>query len=49
MRLHIKKVTSYFEVANEEGRIVAGGTADDSVGYFVNPTVVALMLHLMHV
>lgn len=35
-----KKVTSYFEVANEEGRIVAGGTADDSVGYFVNPTVV---------
>lgn len=35
-----KKVTSYFEVANEEGCIVAGGTADDSVGYFVNPTVV---------
>lgn len=35
-----KKVTSYFEVAREEGRIVAGGTADDSVGYFVNPTVV---------
>ncbi|AMW99694.1 L-glutamate gamma-semialdehyde dehydrogenase [Rummeliibacillus stabekisii] len=36
-----KKVTSYFEVANSEGRIVAGGTADDSVGYFVQPTVVA--------
>ncbi|WP_102694232.1 L-glutamate gamma-semialdehyde dehydrogenase [Rummeliibacillus pycnus] len=40
-----KKVTSYFEVANNEGRIVAGGTADDSVGYFVNPTVVADVAH----
>ncbi|WP_397539741.1 L-glutamate gamma-semialdehyde dehydrogenase [Rummeliibacillus pycnus] len=40
-----KKVTSYFEVANEEGRIVAGGTADDSVGYFVKPTVVADVAH----
>ncbi len=36
-----KKITSYFDVAKEEGRIVAGGTADDSTGYFVNPTVVA--------
>ncbi|MEG0381592.1 MAG: aldehyde dehydrogenase family protein, partial [Kurthia sp.] len=36
-----KKVTSYFDVAKEEGRIVVGGTADDSKGYFVNPTVVA--------
>ncbi|GEK34670.1 L-glutamate gamma-semialdehyde dehydrogenase [Kurthia sibirica] len=36
-----KKVTSYFTIAKEEGRIVAGGTADDSKGYFVNPTVVA--------
>lgn len=36
-----KKVTSYFDIAKEEGRIVIGGTADDSVGYFVNPTVVA--------
>lgn len=35
------KVTTYFNVAKEEGRIVAGGTADSSVGYFVNPTVVA--------
>ncbi|MFJ8263286.1 L-glutamate gamma-semialdehyde dehydrogenase [Rummeliibacillus sp. NPDC094406] len=39
------KVTSYFEVANKEGRIVAGGTADDSVGYFVKPTVVADVAH----
>lgn len=36
-----KKITSYFDVAKEEGRIVAGGTADDSTGYFVHPTVVA--------
>ncbi|MFJ7746896.1 L-glutamate gamma-semialdehyde dehydrogenase [Peribacillus sp. NPDC097295] len=36
-----KKVTSYFEVAKEEGRIVAGGEADDSTGYFIQPTVVA--------
>ena len=35
-----KKITSYFDVAKEEGRIVVGGTADDSVGYFVHPTVV---------
>lgn len=35
-----KKITSYFDIAKEEGRIVAGGTADDSVGYFINPTVV---------
>ena len=36
-----KKITDYFEVAKEEGRIVAGGEADDSVGYFIQPTVVA--------
>jgi len=36
-----KKITSYFDVAKEEGRIVAGGTADDSTGFFVAPTVVA--------
>ncbi|MGX9135697.1 L-glutamate gamma-semialdehyde dehydrogenase [Rummeliibacillus sp. JY-2-4R] len=36
-----KKITSYFEVANNEGRIVVGGTADDSIGYYINPTVVA--------
>lgn len=35
------KVTSYFDVAKEEGRIVVGGEADDSTGYFVQPTVVA--------
>lgn len=36
-----KKITSYFDIAKEEGRIVAGGTADEATGYFVHPTVVA--------
>ncbi|WP_026827484.1 L-glutamate gamma-semialdehyde dehydrogenase [Exiguobacterium artemiae] len=36
-----KKITSYFDVAKQEGRIAAGGTADDSTGYFVSPTIVA--------
>ncbi|MGE7623083.1 L-glutamate gamma-semialdehyde dehydrogenase [Viridibacillus sp. NPDC096237] len=36
-----KKITGYIEIGKEEGRIVAGGTADDSKGYFVNPTVIA--------
>lgn len=36
-----KKITEYIEIGKEEGRLVVGGTADDSVGYFVNPTVFA--------
>ncbi|KFL43327.1 1-pyrroline-5-carboxylate dehydrogenase [Lysinibacillus sp. BF-4] len=36
-----KKVTSYIEIGKEEGRLIAGGTADDSTGYFVQPTVFA--------
>ncbi|GGG18843.1 1-pyrroline-5-carboxylate dehydrogenase [Lysinibacillus alkalisoli] len=35
------KITSYIEIGKEEGKLVAGGTADDSKGYFVNPTVFA--------
>lgn len=34
-----KKVTSYFKVGEKEGKLLVGGTADDSVGYFVHPTV----------
>lgn len=34
-----KKITSYFEVGGKEGRLLIGGTADDSKGYFINPTV----------
>lgn len=34
-----KKITQYIEIGKGEGKLVAGGTADDSTGYFVNPTV----------
>ena len=34
-----KKVTEYIEIGKGEGKLVAGGTADDSTGYFVHPTV----------
>ena len=30
---------SYIEIGKEEGRLIAGGTGDDSKGYFVAPTV----------
>ena len=36
-----KKITEYIEIGKNEGRLVAGGTADDSKGYFINPTVFA--------
>lgn len=35
------KITKYIEIGKEEGRLVAGGTGDDSKGWFVNPTVFA--------
>ncbi|HLG27137.1 MAG TPA: L-glutamate gamma-semialdehyde dehydrogenase [Paenisporosarcina sp.] len=34
-----KKVMSYIEIGKGEGRLVAGGTGDDSKGFFVQPTV----------
>ncbi|NLC04971.1 MAG: L-glutamate gamma-semialdehyde dehydrogenase [Erysipelothrix sp.] len=34
-----RKVTSYFEVGQNEGRLLIGGHSDDSVGYFIEPTV----------
>lgn len=36
-----EKITNYIEIGKSEGRLVAGGTADDSTGYFINPTVFA--------
>ena len=36
-----KKIMDYIEIGRNEGRIAAGGTGDDSTGYFVNPTVIA--------
>ena len=36
-----EKITSYFDVAKQEGRIVTGGSSDGSKGYFIQPTIVA--------
>ncbi|MGM7702867.1 L-glutamate gamma-semialdehyde dehydrogenase [Pseudalkalibacillus sp. Hm43] len=35
------KIMSYIEVGKEEGRLVTGGKGDDSVGYFIEPTIFA--------
>ncbi|MGM9920190.1 MAG: L-glutamate gamma-semialdehyde dehydrogenase, partial [Bhargavaea sp.] len=35
------KILDYVEIGKEEGRLVLGGTGDDSKGYFVNPTIFA--------
>jgi 1-pyrroline-5-carboxylate dehydrogenase len=35
------KIMEYIAIGKEEGTIVAGGEGDDSVGYFVQPTIVA--------
>ena len=34
------KIMGYIEIGKEEGRLIAGGTGDDSKGYFVAPTVI---------
>jgi 1-pyrroline-5-carboxylate dehydrogenase len=39
--LAFEKITSYFEVGAKEGRLVAGGKADQSTGYFIEPTIYA--------
>lgn len=35
------KIMEYIEIGKGEGRLVAGGTGDDSEGYFIQPTVIA--------
>ena len=35
------KIKEYIEIGKQEGQLLIGGTADDSVGYFVHPTVFA--------
>lgn len=35
------KITAYIEIGKGEGRLVTGGTADDTLGYFIQPTVFA--------
>ena len=36
-----KKIMEYVEIGKGEGRLVIGGTGDDSKGYFIQPTVFA--------
>ena len=40
----VEKIAEYLEVARGEGRIVAGGSAIEGDGYFIEPTVVADVL-----
>lgn len=35
------KITGYIGIGKEEGKLAAGGEADDSKGYFIHPTVIA--------
>lgn len=35
------KIMSYIEIGKDEGRLIAGGTGDDSTGFFIAPTVIA--------
>ena len=35
------KITSYFEIGKEEGKLMTGGTADNSKGFFIQPTIFA--------
>jgi 1-pyrroline-5-carboxylate dehydrogenase len=35
------KIKQYIEIGKQEGRLVAGGTADGSTGWFIAPTVIA--------
>jgi 1-pyrroline-5-carboxylate dehydrogenase len=37
--LAFKKITSYFEVGEKEGKLLVGGTASDEKGYFIDPTI----------
>ena len=36
-----KKISEYIEIGKQEGKLVVGGNADDSKGYFIEPTVIA--------
>lgn len=35
-----ESITNYIEIGKNEGMLVAGGTSDKSVGYFIQPTVI---------
>ncbi|MFX0561106.1 L-glutamate gamma-semialdehyde dehydrogenase [Tepidibacillus infernus] len=34
-------INRYIEIGKKEGRLVLGGNSDDSVGYFIEPTIIA--------
>ena len=36
-----KKISEYIEIGKNEGRLMTGGEADDSKGYFIQPTIFA--------
>ena len=36
-----KKIMGYIEIGKEEGKLMTGGEGDDSVGYFIKPTIFA--------
>lgn len=36
-----KKISEYIEIGRKEGRLVHGGKADNSKGYFIEPTIIA--------
>lgn len=40
-RAQFDKVRAIFDQARRDGRVVAGGTAEDRPGYFIRPTIVA--------
>lgn len=36
-----RKISEYIEIGKKEGKLMLGGTYDDSKGYFVQPTIIA--------
>lgn len=40
-RAQFEKVKGFIDSARRDGRVVAGGTAEDRPGYFIRPTIVA--------
>jgi 1-pyrroline-5-carboxylate dehydrogenase len=36
-----KKISEYIDIGKQEGRLVMGGKADNSKGYFIEPTIIA--------
>ncbi|SMO49621.1 L-glutamate gamma-semialdehyde dehydrogenase [Melghirimyces algeriensis] len=39
--IQFNKIREYIEIGKQEGKLVAGGEADDSKGYFIQPTIFA--------